>query len=179
MVYIMLCKREDTILKNYEAEIIDYVKKNLKERRIRYKLIINDLHIIESKISMIKQDDFILWHPEVAGNNLSIVKQYKYSIVLLKQKTLLIQKLSSLNPINENLAVTNGFYIMYMNNDVNDITNKEWKLVVKEETYLITIDKLLDLILKNPNNKIKRKLVIDKKVEKIDFRKEQINLSVK
>ena len=24
MVYIMLCKREDTILKNYEAEIIDY-----------------------------------------------------------------------------------------------------------------------------------------------------------
>lgn len=173
----MLCKREDAINKNLESEIIEYVKIHLKEKQIKYKLIINDLHIIESKIKMINDNDFILWHPEVAGNNLSIVKQYKHSIVLLKSKTLLIQKLSSLNPINENLAVSNCFYVLYMNNNINDITNREWKLVVKEETYLLVIDRLLEMILRNPKNKIKRKLVISKKVEKIDFRKEQINLS--
>lgn len=173
----MLCKREDAVNKTYEKDIIEYVKKYFKENRIRYKLIINDFHIIESKISMINKNDFVLWHPEVAGNNLSIVKQYKFSIVLLKSKTLLIQKISSLNPINENLAVSNGFFVLYMNQDINDETNKEWKLVVKEETYLISIDKLLCLVKQDPNNKIKRKLVIDKKIEKIDFRKEQINLS--
>ena len=174
----MLCKQKDAVNKTYEKIIIEFVKKNLKENKINYKLIVNDFHIIESKIQIINDDDFILWHPEVAGNNLNLVKQYKYSIVLLKTKTLLVQKLSPMNPINENLAVSNGFYIFYLDNKINDVTNKEWKLVVKEDIYLINIDKLLTLIRKNPNNKIKRKLVIDKKIEKIDFRKEQINFSV-
>ena len=149
MIYFFLSKSDSVI----RGLIINFIKENIKSNNLQYKIIFCNQHIIESEISFINPEkDIVLWEPIVAYNNLEIVKSYLNSIVILERPSVYIQKISKFNPINENMAINHSFYLFYLNPDERDITNDEWKLVVKEEMYLLTFDKLFDLIKTNSNN---------------------------
>lgn len=151
MIYLML-ENKNT---EYQKNIVNFFKSKIKNNhlniQIEYKVIYNKKHIFESDITEINQDDIILWSPFVVFHNLEIVKNFLNSIVILEKPTVLIQKISELNPVNESMAVNHGFYLMYIS-DKQDITNTEYKMIVQEENYLMTVDNLLDLINENPNN---------------------------
>ena len=130
MIYILLSKSEVLLQK----KIIEYIRINIKNNNFLYKIIFNNQHIIESDLENIDNEkDIVLWHPLVAYHNLEIIKNFSNSIVILDKATLYVQKISELNPISENLAINNGFYIIYINPDDKDITNDEYKLVVNED----------------------------------------------
>ena len=78
---------------------------------------------------------------------MALVKKYINSIVILEHKTVLIQKISNRNPINENMALNHNFDLMYIEEDYNDITNLEWKLVMQPR-----VQKIETIINKINNN---------------------------
>lgn len=162
MVYIMLSRQID----NMQEKIIEFVKKTLRINNINYHLKFFNKHINDDEVLDISENDFVLWHPKVAGDNLSHVIDYKNSIVLLEQKTVLIRKVSDKNPINENLAINHEFFILYINEFDSELTNKEWKIVVQENLYLITFDKLI-LLLKNDSTNWKDGIIPDEIQNKI------------
>ena len=159
--------------------IIRYVKEKIKFENIEYRFIYNPKHIFESTLVNINKDkDIVLWNPNVAGDNISVVNEFKNSVVILEKQTLFVQKISELNPINENMAINNGFYLIYINPEETEITNNEWKLVVQEDQYLLSIQNLLELIRLDQNNlkneHIDIPIIFD---DKINLTKNQINLS--
>ena len=176
MVYIMLSKQIDDM----QDKIIEFVKKTLRINNVNYHLKFFDKHINDDEISEIKESDFLLWHSKVAGDNLAIVTDFKNSIVLLEQKTVLVRKISERNPINENLAINHGFFILYINEYDSEVTNKEWKIVVQDNLYLLTFDKFIKLLKENKDNwknniipeEIQNKLMeeqIQKKISQINL----------
>lgn len=171
-----MISKEDSEL---QKKIIEFIKINIRNNDFNYKLIFNPSHIIESTLSDIQpMKDIVLWHPLVAYDNLEIVKLYANSIVILDKPSLYLQKISRFNPINENMAINNGFRIIYINPKTGDITNDDWKIVVREEMYLMTIPLLTQLILLDETNMKTEKLIVDDVFESItDIIKNQINLS--
>lgn len=153
IIHIMLTTDKSCEL---QPKIVEFLSKNLLDKgninfgteakNITFKFVFNPQHIIESKLPTFNKEDIIIWHPKVAGDNLDIMKQYVNSIVVLEKKTILIQKVSKNNPITENMSINHEFKIMYINPDVDDITNEEWQLVISENHYTITINKLITLI---------------------------------
>lgn len=145
MVYIMLS--DQSVLTKYQKylqkDIVEFLKKWFGVSDVKYRVVYNPKFIIESKLPKIRQNDVVLWEPITASNNLAIVKKCKNSIVVLKNRTILLQKISEHNPINENSAINHGFLILYMDTEHFDITNNEWKLVVSEENYVTTIEQLI------------------------------------
>jgi hypothetical protein len=144
MIYVMLTDDKSDEL---QPKIVKFLNTHFdgKIDKFQIKFIFCPEHIIEKKLPIFESTDYILWHPKVAGNNLDIMKQHKHSIVVLKNKTLLIQKVSKNNPITENQAINHEFKIMYIDPNEDDITNEEWQLVISEEHYTITIEKLIQL----------------------------------
>lgn len=175
MIFIMLSKEDSEQQKN----IIKFIKEKIKYNNINYHIIYNPKHIFENTLVDINHSlDIVLWHPKVAYNNLEIVKQFKNSIVILERPSLLIQKVSEHNPINENTAINHGFYLIYINPERDDITNNEWRLVVQEENYLMDVERLLTLIKKDDDNTKNTEIVIQDVFDDIiNFSKNQINLS--
>lgn len=161
-----------------QSQIIEFVKQTIKFNNFQYKCIYCNQHITDVDIKNIDiLKDIVLWNPIVSHNNLEITKSFNNSIVILEQPTLYVQKISKHNPINENLAINNGFYILYINPDSNDITNEEWKLVVQKDMFLMTKERLINLIKEDTNNIKKEKVIVPDLFEEItDFVKEQINL---
>ena len=112
-----------------------------------YTIIYCEKHIIESTIQNIDyQNDIVFWIPVVAYNNLHLVKGFTNSIVMLLNKTILIQKISLNNPINEQMAINHGFNICYVDEEFSDLTNNEWKLVITKTDYNISHESLHKLI---------------------------------
>lgn len=143
MIYVLLTNdKKNNYNIEYQSKIIKFLKQHFIN--IQYKFIFNPLHIIERNLDEIKQDDYILFHPYVASNNLWLVKKFNNSVVILQNKTLLIQKISKRNYINENTAINNGFKLLYIDVDYNDITNDEYKLVIPEDDYTTTINKIIE-----------------------------------
>lgn len=132
--------------------VIDFISKLNDNREYNVNIIFCDTHIIEEKIKHIKKTDILFWQPLLAHNNIELMKEYANSIVVLEKPTVYIQKISKLNPINESLAVNNGFYITYLSPDVIDITNNDWKLVVKDDMFLLDIRRLKILMNKQQEN---------------------------
>jgi len=175
MIYVLLSKKKSELQNN----IISFVKQIIKNNNFTYSIILNNKHIIESDLKHIDLiNDIILWHPNIASDNLEIVKSFSNSIIILDKPSLYIQKISEFNPINENLAINNGFFIIYINPCTTDITNDEWKLVVQEDMYLMTSEKLIELINSDNTNICKEKIIVEDIFESItDIIKNQINLS--
>jgi hypothetical protein len=175
MVFIFLSKTDSEIRKN----IIEFVRLNIKFKNFNYKIQYFNQHIFENELTDIADDkDIILWEPIVAHNNLELVKQFQNSIVILEKPSLYIQKISKFNPINENTAINHGFYLTYINPDDKDITNDEWKLVVKEDMYLMTLEKLIALISSDLDNLKTEKINIPDVFDGIvEWTKNQINLT--
>ena len=142
MIYLLLSKQNS----HYQKLIVKFFKENIlynsDDINIEYKIIYNNPVIIESNLISIEKDDIVIWSAIVAYRNLDLVKTYKNSVVILEKPTILIQKISEENPINESTALNNGFYLMYIT-DKSDITNKEWKLILQKENYLIDVNDLL------------------------------------
>jgi len=136
------------------SKIIRWVSKHIKQNEIEYKIIIVKKHIFKSQIDHIDRKlDIVIWHPIVASSNLEMVKYFYKSVVILERPTLLIQKISDLNPINEQVAINSGFYILYLYPKKNDITNEDWKIVVPEDLYLLDNVKLLkNFLITEENN---------------------------
>ena len=151
MIYILLTKEKIPFQLEIQKNIINYLKNHL-QNGISYKIIYCQLHIVEKYLSEITQEDYVLFHPFVAANNISIVKQYINSVVILRHKTILIQKISKRNQINENLAINNGFKILYMEPEYDDITNDSYKLIIQPEEYTISIQSIINKISGNINN---------------------------
>lgn len=177
MIYFIISKEKNLIQEN----IISFIKSNIKPL-YNYRIIFSSTHINDSDIKfVVKEKDIIFWEPIVAYNNLEILKSIQNSIVILERPTILIQKISRFNYINENMAINHGFFIFYLKPDENDITNSEWKLAVKSDLYLIDNTKL-KLIIESDNSNIKNtEEIISNNIqifgEITDFVKTQINLS--
>ncbi len=139
MIYLLLTKDTQNDLQN---NIIKHLKKYFVN--IKYKIIYCDQHIIEKNLSAITDNDYVLFHPIVAANNLWLVKKYLNSVVILQNKTVLIQKISKRNSINENMAINNGFKLMYIEPNYDDITNDDWKLVIQPEDYVVSIEHIIE-----------------------------------
>jgi ribosome-binding ATPase YchF (GTP1/OBG family) len=150
MVYVFISEYSETLKareKLVQKEILDFVKSHIKEEQIPYKIIKSKYHLTDSVLKDIDfKKDILLWEPKIANHNLEIVKRFEKSIVILERPTIYLQKISEHNPINENMAINHGFLIMYLKPEIIDITNEEWKLVINESMYLITIEKLKQLI---------------------------------
>ena len=133
-----------------QNKIVHFFKQKMVDHKnIDIKIYISPKHIIEKTLENIdKNNDYIIWHPIVAYNNLELLKTFKNSIVILKNKTVLIQKVSENNPVNENMAINNNFKLLYMNNN-DDITNQDYRILGYANDYLITFENLITKI----NNK--------------------------
>lgn len=139
------------------SEIINNINlNNIKFFGSRKNRIIFD-KLIDEKIKEKTGNTFVLWNPIVASKNLNYVNQVPNSVVILESQTFMNEKLSKKNPINENLAVNYGFYLMYLNE--SDIS-KEYKLAVQPEMYLMYQRKLLNIFMNNPNNFKKIKIKV-------------------
>jgi hypothetical protein len=136
MVYVIVSK---TPSKN----LINFIKENIKPH-FEYKIFYFKDFIIENQIPKITKRDIILWEPIIAYYNLEFLKLHN-SVVLLERQTVLLQKVSKLNPVNENMAINHGFYVLYLT-DEKDITNEEWNLIVKKREYLLEKEQLNQLI---------------------------------
>ncbi len=174
MIHIILSKSNNQLQNN----IIQFIKTHIKGNNINYRIIFSEQHIRDKKIESIDKKDIILWHPLIAGSNLHLVKQYYNSIVILEKPTIYLQKISPNNPVNENMAINTGFYILYINPNDNDITNDEWKYVVSEELYIIKLETLLALVINDIGNIKSTQLYVPQIFENItDFVTNQTNIT--
>lgn len=124
-----------------QREIISFIETHIKPK-FKYKIIFYDkTHINDFDLDTDAKNVY-LWSPDVVYNNLDLVKSHKNSVVILSKPTILIQKLSKLNPVNENMAFNNGFFVYYINKERNDITNNQWKLLIEKKEYLLSNDDL-------------------------------------
>lgn len=142
MVYYMATQSKTD---EFQPKIIKFLRRYLYDDGFNIKIVKNPRHIIESHLPKFEDNDILIWHPNVAANNLDIVKENS-SFVILQNKTILIQKISERNPINENLAINCNFRILYIDEDYDDITNAEWKLAVSESNYRISQIELKQLL---------------------------------
>lgn len=138
MVYFFLPKSKEYIKKTL---ILDFLIKKIKPT-YKYEICWVNKHIVN--LPEFTSTDIAVWHPTIASYNIETVASVT-SIVILERETLFLQKLSKFNPINENLAVSHGFYVYYMD-DETDITNDEWKIVIKQEEYLITFKEIVNIL---------------------------------
>lgn len=157
IIHLILTNKIDSKNIDYhldlQKKIVTFLKESIKSHKfINVKIYISPKHIIEKTLNEInKNTDYIIWHPLVAHNNLTLLKTYKNSIVLLQKKTVLLQKISENNPINENMAINNNFKLMYIDENNDDITNQDYRILGYKGDYLITIDELITK-LKNDSN---------------------------
>lgn len=147
-IHLILTNKIDSFNIEYhldlQKKIVMYFKEQMTHiKNISVKIYISPKHIIEQTLEGIdKYDDYIVWHPLVANNNLELLKTFRNSIVILQKKTVLLQKISENNPVNENMAINHNFKLLYIDNN-DDITNQDYRILGYESDYLITFDKLI------------------------------------
>lgn len=153
MIYCLLSKK---MLKtknnkiNLNKQIIEWFRNNIQKNNLEYKIKFVNEYIFEQEISEITNKDYIFWNPFIASKNLALVQEYKNSIVVIERQTNMNQKLTHLHPINENLAVNYGFFLMYL--DENEAVSTDWRLAIQKTNYLMTQEQILQILLSNPEN---------------------------
>jgi hypothetical protein len=145
LYYMATTDRRDEL----QPKSIAYLKSLLRElpERQRYSIVYNPKHIFESRLPEFFPEDVLLWHPNVAADNLDIVGRH-HSYVLLMNRTIYIQKLSMRNPVNENMAMNNDFKLLYIDEAFSDITNDNYKLAVPDDDFRITKERFMELFAK-------------------------------
>lgn len=147
VIYLLL-PFEDT--DNYNKEIVSFLSKKINRNRT-VKIIKCNKHIIEQTLSHINSDDYVLWNPKLASDNLYLVNQFRNSVVILKHQTFYIQKNNIKNPITENMAINNNFKIAYIDETETNV-NSNYSLILDKSYYLFDINKL-----NNNNDEINKK----------------------
>lgn len=174
MIYVLLGDKTSTNQTlQYNKKIIDWCREVFQSKNIEYKILFCKPYMFEIEFGL---DDIIFWNPFIAANNLDIVIRYRHSIVILERQTLLSEKVTEINPINENLAVNYGFFLMYLIEDNNENISREWRLAIQTNNYLMPKNIVLNKIYNNPKNY--RKQFIERKeiVEDNKEIKTQVNL---
>lgn len=147
-IHLILTKNINSINIEYhldlQKKIVEFFKNIKLKYNIKIKIYYNSKHIIENNLKDIdRNNDYVIWHPIVAHNNLTLLKTFKNSIVILHKKTVFLQKISENNPINENMAINHNFKLLYIDNKNDDITNQDYRILGYENDFLITIDNLI------------------------------------
>lgn len=147
-IHLILTKNINSINIEYhldlQKKIVEFFKNIKLKYNIKIKIYYNPKHIIENNLKDIdRNNDYVIWHPIVAHNNLTLLKTFKNSIVILHKKTVFLQKISENNPINENMAINHNFKLLYIDNKNDDITNQDYRILGYENDFLITIDNLI------------------------------------
>jgi hypothetical protein len=141
------------------SNIHNWIKSKISNYK-RKPLYFKTQYLVENDFNDILVNDILIWDYILAGKNLQYFNRFKNNIVLLDNPTVLIRKLSDQNPINENLAINHNFMITYLNPEIQDESNIEWKLVVDEKNYIISD---INYLLKDqeiiPNNIVKNKQI--------------------
>lgn len=144
MIYFFLDTIEDKHSPTLYKQLLliefikDEIKSNYEYKILKPKSKINDLDFSS-------ENDIFIFEPMIANKNLDILRKYPNSIVVLEKPTILIQKISKFNPINENIAINNNFKLLYLSDEV-DPTNNEFKIILNENEFIITKKQLFDLI---------------------------------
>lgn len=147
-IHLILSKKIESVNIDYhldlQKKIVNYFKQFTKENpNINVKIYIVPKHIVEKTIERIDKTDYIIWHPLVAHNNLTLLKTFKNSIVMLEKKTVLLQKISVNNPVNENMAINHNFKLIYIDEQNDDITNIDYRILGYSGDFLISREQLL------------------------------------
>lgn len=155
MIWILLSKKIEQVVRtkpkqNINRQIIEWTRNNIQKENLDYRLLFVNEYLFESEISEIKDDDYVFWNPYIASKNLALVQEFKNSIVILEHQTYINEKISHVNPINENTAINYGFSVMYLNEQ--ELSTSEWKLAVQDSMYLIHQEQVLQALKNNPNN---------------------------
>lgn len=129
--------------------LINHFQQNLDNNIRPTILVIPTKHIIETMLDEVETDAYFIWHPEVAANNLALVKRYRNSVVCLKHQTVFNQRVSERNPINENMAIIHNFRILYLQETETSVEsiNNDFKTVLEEQYYTITVSQINKFIL--------------------------------
>jgi hypothetical protein len=146
MIYFILTKEKSSLNKDIFSLIKKYVQKFFQYEII---LLDDDREFLETDLLVnINKTDIIVWHPKLLHGNVKLLKKYQNSIVILERETLFVQKISKeYNPINENMAVNNRFYLFYIYPEKKDITNDDYKLVIDKKHYLLEFMDLFELFM--------------------------------
>lgn len=138
-IYILL-QNDDS---EYNKIIVNFLSKSI-DRKTKVKIIGCNKHIIESDISMINEDDYVFWNPNLASNNLYLLREFRNSVVVLKHQTFYIQKSNKKNPITENMAINLNFKLIYIE-EQNENINNDYSLILDKSYYIFDINKLNNL----------------------------------
>lgn len=146
-LYIIIPRNEKYL--EMTITLVSHFQKNLNTNIKPTIIVIPTKHIIESILSEIDTNSYVVWHPEVAANNLSLVKRYRNSVVSLKYQTVFNQRVSERNPINENMAINHNFRILYLQTTDESVEtiNNDFKTVLEEQYYTITVQQINKFIL--------------------------------
>lgn len=150
MIILLLERKEK--LSSFDNKVIKWIKRNIRSENIDYRLLFVKSYLADSDISKLNLHDknvqFIFWSGKLAKNNLSIVKQFPNSIVILSKHTML-----GINSdwFNENDAINHNLNIMYLTEEEQEY-NREWKLAIRPDFYSISQKRILDQIYDDPKN---------------------------
>ena len=174
MIWVILEKKNHHSI--YNLKIIEWIRNNLQKNNLDYKLLFVNDYMFDNEFSQITNKDYVFWNPNIASKYISNVINFARSIVILEHQTLLNEKTSNLNPINENQAVAYGFYLMYLNE--KEQVSREWKLAIQSDNYLMSQETVLNNLMKDENNfkkiKVERKDIFD---DLTDFVHEQFDFN--
>lgn len=145
MVHIFIAK-EVTELTNRKA-VFNFIKRHIIPNKISYKLHICTNYTETMDFPVLGDNDVTLWDSESARKNTCFVSATN-GIAILERPTLLVQKISRRNPLNENNALNGDFKLMYIK-DEHDITNDDWKMLFENKKYVLSVDEVLTLAAKS------------------------------
>lgn len=138
-------------LTSFDNKLIKFIKRYVRAENIDYRLIFVNPYWTEADVQKFiepfKNVQYIFWSGNLTKNNLSIVKRFQQSIVVLSRQTIL----SINNGFNENDAINHNLQIMYLDEEEQEY-NKDWKMAIKSGYYNISQRQILDSIYNNIDN---------------------------
>lgn len=150
MVVFLLEQKEK--LNTFDNRVIKWIKRNLRSENIDYKLIFLKPYITELELNLLDLSNnkiqYIFWSGNLTNKNLSIVKQFQNSIVMLSKQTIFSV---NNNGFTENDAINHNLKIMYLDEEEQEY-NKDWKLAIKSSYFNITQRIILESIYNNESN---------------------------
>lgn len=134
--------------KESQKDFRNLITKITKDINVKYNVVIGDKYGFDY-LTEYKDSNLYLWESSLIESNLSLVTEIPgIHVVVLDSPTILIRKSTNNIIINENLAANNGFYIYYINPSKIDDINKEYRLIIDDNVWLMTDERLKKLLIK-------------------------------
>ena len=151
MILFLLDKTEK--LSSFDNKVIKWIKRNIRSENIDYRLLFVNLFLKQSDVSKLDLGNdkiqFIFWSSKLTKYNLSIVKEFPNSVVLLTKES--VFSVNNYQYFTENDAINHNLNIMYLEEEEQDY-NKDWKLAIKKSFYNLSQRTILEQIYNNESN---------------------------